>query len=211
MTVVENAVRSRGRPRSFDCDVVLERAAGLFARVGYEGASIADLTTAMGITAQSLYAAFGSKEALYRKALDWFVRGDGGAAALILEQEPDAIAAVAEMFDDAANRFTAGSSRGCMIASGALACAQDHAALAEHLAELRCRSQAGIEARLARGVAEDQLARDTDVAGLARFVAAITQGMSVQARDGTGKTELAAIGRLAVEALERARSPKVRA
>src|SRR5215218_9208155 len=64
--------RGRGRPRSFDRDAALEQAVRLFWRKGFEATSMADLTAAMGIGAPSLYAAFGSKEALYAEALSYY-------------------------------------------------------------------------------------------------------------------------------------------
>lgn len=67
----------RGRPRSFDKEAALERAMEVFWRLGYEGASMTDLTAAMGIASPSLYAAFGSKEALFRQALDHYRATEG--------------------------------------------------------------------------------------------------------------------------------------
>jgi len=60
---------TRGRPRSFDRDAALRSAMKLFWKLGYEGASMAALTKAMGINAPSLYAAFGSKEGLFKEAV----------------------------------------------------------------------------------------------------------------------------------------------
>src|SRR5450755_342863 len=66
-----------GRPREFDIEEALDRALRVFWRKGYEGASLPDLTAAMGINRPSLYAAFGNKEELFRKALDRYTEGTG--------------------------------------------------------------------------------------------------------------------------------------
>src|ERR1700674_4986058 len=71
----DKSARSKGRPRAFDVDQALDRALHLFWRKGYEGTSLSDLTRAMGINRPSLYAAFGDKETLFRKALDRYVEG----------------------------------------------------------------------------------------------------------------------------------------
>ena len=77
-----NTPKPRGRPRTFDRETALDAAVDIFWRHGYEGASIADLTAAMGVTPPTLYAAFGSKEDLYRQALARYLeraeRGRGG-------------------------------------------------------------------------------------------------------------------------------------
>src|SRR5258708_19962388 len=67
-----------GRPRSFDIDSALDRVLLVFWRKGFEGTSLSDLTKAVGVNRPSLYAAFGDKEALFRKALDRYL--DGPAA-----------------------------------------------------------------------------------------------------------------------------------
>ncbi len=86
------AASTVGRPRAFDVDQALDQALKVFWRKGYEGASLPDLTRAMGINRPSLYAAFGNKEALFRKALD---RYDDGPAAYVREalEEPRGAAA----------------------------------------------------------------------------------------------------------------------
>ena len=64
----------RGRPREFDVEEALAAALHVFWEKGYEGASLTDLTEAMGITRPSLYAAFGNKEDLFKRALDLYER-----------------------------------------------------------------------------------------------------------------------------------------
>ena len=94
----------RGRPRNFDRDAVLDRAMQTFWKLGYEGASIADLTAAMGITAQSLYAAFGSKSALYREALGRYRDTAGAFPARALTEETSAVAGLERRREEAATQ-----------------------------------------------------------------------------------------------------------
>src|SRR5438067_11611084 len=58
-----------GRTRQFDVDEALDRALEVFWARGYEGASLPELTGAMGINRPSMYAAFGNKQSLFCKAL----------------------------------------------------------------------------------------------------------------------------------------------
>jgi AcrR family transcriptional regulator len=187
------APRPRGRPREFDRDDALARAAETFWRLGYEGASIADLTAAMGITAQSLYAAFTSKANLYREALGWYRNGLGAAAGAALAQ-PDVVEALEGFLTIWAHEYCRpGRPAGCMIATATLTCAVENRLLAEHLSSLRDAGRKRIRERIEQGVREGQLRPDTDAAALARFVGALVQGMSVQAKDGATEEELRSI------------------
>src|SRR5882724_13552824 len=113
-----------GRPRSFDPNKALDRAMRLFWRKGYEGTSLSDLTKAMGISRPSLYAAFGDKEALFRKALERYAEGP---ACHVRESVNEATArkVVARLFADTIE-LIAGTRkpRGCFLVQSALACGE---------------------------------------------------------------------------------------
>src|SRR5579864_7728429 len=109
-----------GRPRSFDIDRALDRALLVFWRKGYEGASLSDLTKAVGVNRPSLYAAFGDKEELFRKALDRYLKGPAAYTQEAL-RESTARAIVERMLLGAADLKTAGSKNGgCLMVQGAL-------------------------------------------------------------------------------------------
>ena len=95
----------RGRPREFDADQALDRALRVFWRKGYEGASLLDLTRAMGINRPSLYAAFGDKRALFRKALDRYVDGPAAYVGEALKA-PTGRGVVERLLRGEENRFT---------------------------------------------------------------------------------------------------------
>src|ERR1700675_4438841 len=129
--------RALGRPRSFETGKALDAAMKVFWCKGYEGASLSDLTMAMGINRPSLYAAFGDKEALFRKVLD---RYDSGPAAYVREalNQPTARAVVERLMEGAADLGTASSNpRGCLLVDAALACGERAKAIRDDLI-LRC-------------------------------------------------------------------------
>lgn len=192
--------RDRGRPRAFDRNTVLERAMQVFWAHGYDGASIPLLTEAMGISAQSLYAAFGAKETLYREAIDFYLATIGGFAARALDEEPDALEAVARLLRDAATVFSRKTGTpGCMIATPAVGASDT--GLATLGRGLRADSLDRIAVRLDRGVADGQVHPDADRAAWSRYIAAVVQGMSVQARDGATRQALLSTAEIVTQAL----------
>src|SRR5262245_24713407 len=111
-----------GRPRSFDIEKALDRALKVFWRKGYEGASLPDLTRAMGINRPSLYAAFGNKEALFRKAIDRYVEISSCHVYEAL-QEPTARGVVERLLCASVDVMTdTQNPAGCFLVQGALAC-----------------------------------------------------------------------------------------
>lgn len=186
--------RPRGRPRGFDRGAALARAAETFWAQGYEGASISVLTAAMGITAQSLYAAFGSKAELYEEALGWYRQKIASAFVDSLERESRIQHSLLGLLENSARAYCCPDKpQGCMIASALLTCAEEHAALAATAARLRSDILSAIETRIRRAVNEGEMRPETRPESLARFIGALLQGMSVQARDGASCGDLNAM------------------
>ena len=173
--------KTDGTPAGFDIDQALDRALRVFWRKGYEGTTLPDLTAAMGINRPSLYAAFGNKEALFRKALEGYA---AGPVSHVLEAltESTARAVVERLFHSAIKMLTdPGNPRGCLSVQGALACGDANESVRRRLAALRTAGETAIRKRFERARAEGDLPADSQPADLARYVATVTQGMAVQA------------------------------
>ncbi len=193
--------RAPGRPRQFDRDAALATALDLFWRHGFEGTSTKDLSDAMGVAPPSLYAAFGSKEALYLEAVASYRATHGRVLRDALEAEADTRLGFERMLLAAARQFTRpGQPPGCMVSYAALQTAGAHEALQQCLAAQRGGARELMGARLAQAVRQGELPADTDTGALARYFAATVQGMAVQARDGAGHGELCDLASIAMRA-----------
>jgi AcrR family transcriptional regulator len=187
----------RGRPRSFDRETALEKAVLAFWEHGYEGTSVSDLTRAMGIGAPSLYAAFGDKRALFAEVVHAYTERYGSFGERALAEEPTARAAVERTLREAAVAYTApGRPQGSLVVHAAANCTTP--GVEESLRARRNASVAAVEDRVRADIAAGGLPTDTDAAVLARFTAAVLQGMSQQARDGASREELEAVGKIAL-------------
>ncbi|BDI29642.1 TetR family transcriptional regulator [Capsulimonas corticalis] len=199
MEIKENS-SARGRPRAFDADRALDLALQVFWRKGYEGASLSDLTQAMGINRPSLYAAFGNKEELFRKALDRYNQGPASYACDALN-EPTARGAVEKLLAGVVNLLTSPENPcGCLLVQGALVSGDDADPIRRKLIAERASGEARLRERLERGVAEGDLPADVDCADLARFLCAVIQGMDVHVTTGTSREELWRIAQMAMRA-----------
>ncbi|WP_435205486.1 TetR/AcrR family transcriptional regulator [Micromonospora sp. bgisy143] len=180
----------RGRPRGFDVDEALERALEVFWRQGYEGASMSDLTAAMGINKPSLYAAFGSKEELFRKAVARYADQDMGYARHAIAQTT-AYEVVATLLRENVLAVTRPDRpAGCLSIQGGTACSSVNAPVAEFLAASRLAGERALADRFARAVAEGDLPADADPAALARFVMSVTEGQAIHAAAGVPREQL---------------------
>ena len=155
----------------------------LFWRHGYEGVSINDLTNAIGIAPPSLYAAFGSKAALYREALDRY----GGLPIGLRKLSPAKTlnGMIKSLLRNAVDAITdPKGERGCMVSTGMIHCASEHADLASELADRRRQTRDQIAVALTRWLPRDS------ALSLARYLTAVMQGLAIQVRDGATRSEL---------------------
>lgn len=199
----------KGRPRAFDCDDVLRRAMRIFWEKGYEGTSMADLTTAMGIGAPSLYAAFGNKAELFAAALKVYETQIGTAIWESLEKAATARQAFADFLKETALSYAQPDQpRGCMIALEGLFGDADAIPARDVLRERRLDNVRLLRERLERGVADGDVARGVDCRKVADFYATVQHGMSITARDGASPDALLNTADAAMAAWETLTSPR---
>jgi AcrR family transcriptional regulator len=179
-----------GRPRGFDADEALRRALLVFWERGYEGASLADLTKAMGITKTSMYAAFGNKEQLFRKALELYTEGPASYGMQALE-EPTAQAVATAFLNGTVQATTRpGCPSGCLGVQGSLAAGDFGRPARDALIEWRNDARLRLEERFQRAIDEGDLPRDTDAGRLARYIMTVSFGIAVQAASGISRDDL---------------------
>ena len=191
----------RGRPRSFDRAVALRRAMEVFWAQGYDGTSMSDLIAAMAVNSPSIYAAFGSKEALFREAVALYRATEGGRIWSAVTTAPSARAAIETVLRASAEEFTRpGKPRGCLVVLGALHADDANEAVHQELQELRAENMKMLLLRLKRGVVEGELPNGPDWRAIAAFYITVQQGMSIQARDGASRKALLAVADCAMAA-----------
>jgi AcrR family transcriptional regulator len=188
--VTTPAAATRGRPREFCTHAALAAALGVFWTKGYEGASMAELTAAMGITKPSLYAAFGNKEQLFGKALDLYEAEKLAYTREALRQ-PTA-RAVAEYFmrGAVAAQTSNGDPRGCLGVIGATACSAEAESIRAEVIKRRATSSAALIERFRQAQVDGDLPPHVEPDALAQLLYAIMQGMAVQAGAGATREEL---------------------
>lgn len=189
-----------GRPRSFCTDTVLDRAMTVFWRRGYEGASLAELTDAMSINPPSLYAAFGSKEGLFRAVLERYdARRQALMDRVVAAADPHTVArlfleGVAEFSADTGGR----TPPGCLLVQGGLSCSD--ADIPQALAEHRAEKERALRERFQRDRKAGHLPKNADPATLASYLVTVANGMCIQASAGATQKQLHNIVEMALAA-----------
>jgi AcrR family transcriptional regulator len=190
MSVKRPEPKAVGRPRSFDEEKALDQAMRVFWKKGFEGASITHLTKAMGIKPGSLYAAFGSKQELFRRALERF-RALHVPFVEDALKEPTAYAVAERTLREMAVFLTKpGCPPGCLTIKTSLAASDEGAVIHNELITLRTSAQRALRLRFARAKREGDLPAHSNPESLARFITAVYQGMTVQSINGATREEL---------------------
>jgi AcrR family transcriptional regulator len=198
----------RGRPRGFDRAEALRRAMETFWEHGYEGTSIGDLTAVMGIRPPSLYAAFGSKETLFREAVALYEEREGEPTLRAMCDAPTAVGGIEALLRANVVAYTDPTKpSGCMIVLAATTYTPSTAGIRDFLAEQRRAATAEVRDRLVRGQADGDVPPGADIGALAAFVSSVQFGMSLQARDGATRQDLSAVVDQAMMALDRLARP----
>lgn len=190
MEAAERKPRQPGRPLSFDRQAALRQAMLTFWKHGYETTSISDLTVAMGVTAPSIYTAFGDKRRLFLEAMHLYAGAPDD-----VQQSPDgattAREAASTMLRSAARTFTGDTTpRGCFLASATASGSQGSADVQKAVADVRREIMVRLQARIERDIIAGGLPDATSAVTLAATVIAVIQGMSVLARDGVDRETL---------------------
>lgn len=189
----------RGRPRKFDEQRALERALDVFWAKGYQGASLPSLTRAMGINRPSLYAAFGDKASLFRKAVTRYTEGPGGYVRGALNA-PTARSVAEQMLGGCVNLL--GDPRhppGCLLVHGALCSGESGDLIRDELTVRRRSVESALRRRFQRARSEGDLPRAAKPEDLARFVSTVMQGMAVQAASGASRGQLRRVADIALK------------
>ena len=192
--------RRTGRPLSFDREAALRQAMLTFWRYGYETASVADLTAAMGISAPSLYTAYGDKKQLFLEAMRLYA-GDPDDMERAIFDAPTSYQAAHDLMVAAAATYTGEATpKGCLLASATASGSAASADVQDAVAHVRRTIESRLRARVERDVEGGVLPPETQAAALAGLVLAVTQGMSVLARDGATRASLLVIVETALRA-----------
>lgn len=179
-----------GRPRAFDEDAALEAAMRVFWEKSYEGATIADLTKAMGINRSSAYAAFGDKEALFRRALDRYCEGPMAYVQRALELPTFRETVVSLLQGTVEFLATPGNPRGCLMIQGALACSTDAEPVKQLMIKRRKEGETALQIRTRRAQREGELDSEIDPTDFARYLKTLITGMCIQAANGETRAEM---------------------
>jgi TetR/AcrR family transcriptional repressor of nem operon len=170
------------RPREFDEEAVLDAVVQCFWARGYESTSVKDLMEGTGLTAASLYNAYGDKRAMFRTALDRYIENSIGVRIRRSEALPPRDA-IQSFFDDILRRSLNDRERkGCMVVNSALEMAPHDPEFRETIGETLERIESFFRACVEKGQADGTITSSRPAVGLAQHLLAALMGVRVLAR-----------------------------
>lgn len=191
-----------GRPREFDREKALIQARDFFWQHGYEGTSMSDLVEVLGIASARIYKAFGSKEALFREAVQHYEKNEGGFALDALKQQ-NIKDAMTQLFQDAVKLYNQiNHSFGCMVVSSASILSEENQNLLEWMTQQRIERGQSLVQRFEQAKSDGQLLADADPEILGQYYGLVLHGLSVQARDGYSEKMLLSVTNFALQNLD---------
>ena len=187
--MIQNSARPRGRPRSFDETGAVEKAIQVFWSKGYDGVTIDDLVSGMGVGRPSLYAVFGDKRAIFLRALRAYAERKGESAARALFSPQGLRDSIAGFLRYNVERATEkGSARGCLLEC--VAPLVNDAEVRRFLQSTVAGGEALVERRFRDGISAGDIPPDFPVAARAIQVTDIARGLTMRARLGTSRKTL---------------------
>jgi AcrR family transcriptional regulator len=182
-----------GRPRGFDATAALDAAMRVFWEKGYEGATLKDLTDAMRINRSSMWAAFGNKEELFKKAFERYVNTYQQFMRAALEKPT-----VREIIESSLRGTvdflsTPGNPKGCLSLNAALAVGDEASPIKQWMLQGRKHGELLAKKRFEKAKKRGDLAADVDPAALARYVGTLLQGLCIQGASGATKAEMSKV------------------
>jgi AcrR family transcriptional regulator len=187
--MIQNTARARGRPRSFDETGALEKAIQVFWSKGYDGVTIDDLVTGMGVGRPSLYAIFGDKRTLFLRALRTYAESKGALAAKALLSPRTLRDSLTGFLRHAVESATEkGSAPGCLL--GCVAPLVNDAEVRQFLQNAATQAVGLVEGRFRDAITAGEIPSDFPVNARASQVMDFARGLAMRARIGTPRKTL---------------------
>ena len=195
--VTTKKIVKRGRPRGFDIDRAIATALDLFHRRGYDGVGVAELSKSIGITAPSLYSAFGNKRSLFERVLKHYIKANGGWLPAALEQPGSLEEVMTHFFVRAAEVYTDDPDRcGCLVMDSTRNCGDDEAKA------LTAGFQQATRQVICDRIAMTEPTLSTEaVTALSDYAMTVLVGLSGRARDGLSRSALCEVANIAAAGL----------
>ncbi|WP_267550225.1 TetR/AcrR family transcriptional regulator [Rhizobium rhizogenes] len=199
---IDIAPKLRGRPREFDMDAALDEALRVFSERGYYAASISELTEAMGLTAGSVYKAFGDKRGVFLAAFDRYRH-------VRQHMLDDCIAAAPNGYEKlrALMTFFAGSSwgdigrRGCLAVGSATELALFDEDVAKRIGVAFDFDERRILDLIRLGQEDGSILKHVDAESTACAILSLTKGMRVVGKTGRTQEHMFAAAEAAMKLL----------